>query len=149
MVEIDGKYVYDYERAGLTADVALLEVLAGRLSVLLIERGGEPYAGSWALPGGYMEIDETLAAAAARELVEETGVAAARLEPLGVYDRLDRDPRGRTITFAYVGSGVSGDSSPTAGDDARRAQWFPVDDLPELAFDHAEIVADALASRPG
>ena len=108
------KYVYDYPRAGLTADVVLLDLVEGRLSVLMVKRAGEPYVGYWALPGGYMEIDETLEFAALRELREETGVEPRHIETLGVYDALDRDPRGRTLTFAYLAVGVRGGGSPAA-----------------------------------
>lgn len=144
MADSGGTFTYDYERAGLTVDVALLATVDGRLSVLLVRRAGEPYAGSWALPGGYMEIDETLAAAARRELLEETGLAAGRLEELGVYDAVDRDPRGRTITVAFLGTGVEDASAAAAGDDASDARWFPVNELPAVAFDHGQIIADAL-----
>ena len=145
MVERDGKYVYDYERAGLTVDVALFETVAGKLSVVLIRRRGEPYAGSWALPGGYMEIDETLEAAARRELLEETALVAGPMEELGAYDAIDRDPRGRTITIAYLGLGVENADDAVAGDDASDVRWFPLDELPAVAFDHGQIIADALA----
>ncbi len=140
-----GKYVYDYPRAGITVDIVLVDVIEGAESILLIERGGAPYAGSWALPGGYMEIDESLVDCARRELAEETGVTASELQLVGVYDALDRDPRGRTLTVAYLGTGVEGELS--AGDDAARASWFRTDELPPLAFDHDTIVADALALK--
>jgi len=139
------KYVYDYPRAGLTADVVLLDLVEGALSVLMIKRAGEPYAGEWALPGGYMEIDETLAVAALRELREETGVEPRHIEPLGVYDEIDRDPRGRTLTFAYMAIGVRGGSCPAAGDDAAEVRWCRADSLGEVAFDHGLIIADGVA----
>lgn len=129
-----------------TADVVLLtgNRRAGRLpfDVLLIERGWDPFEGSWALPGGHVDPGETSRAAAARELFEETGVRvdADRLRQLGVYDAPDRDPRGRYVTVAYVA--VVDRLVPMAGDDAVAARWWPLNDLPELAFDHANILSD-------
>ena len=139
-----GKHVYDFPRAGLTADTAVLALVDGRLSVALIKRAREPYAGCWALPGGYMEIDETLEAAARRELREEASLAPAVFEPLGAFDAINRDPRGRTITFAYLAVGVENAADLRAGDDAAEAAWRPVRELPEMAFDHALIVAAAV-----
>ncbi|MFB7853492.1 NUDIX domain-containing protein, partial [Streptomyces sp. NPDC056053] len=104
--------------------------------VLLIERGWEPHKGAWALPGGHVDPGETSRTAAARELAEEAGVYAApeELEPLGVWDAPDRDPRGRYVTAAYHLEVLPG-TIVEAGDDATRAEWWPLGDLPELAFD--------------
>jgi 8-oxo-dGTP diphosphatase len=129
----------------LTADVV---VLTGEDpgAVLLIQRGNPPFRGEWALPGGYVEEREPTKAAAARELGEETGLTCGALELIGVYDAPDRDPRGWTVSVAYRAVGVgAGEAAVEGGDDASRAQWFPVDELPSLAFDHAEIIADAIA----
>ncbi|MDL5198671.1 NUDIX hydrolase [Streptomyces sp. ALI-76-A] len=126
-----------------TADVVALTPGG---DVLLIERDWPPYEGAWALPGGHVDIGETSRVAAARELVEETGVhvAAADLRQIGVFDQPSRDPRGRYVTVAYVAV-VSADTTITAGDDAHTARWWPLDDLPErLAFDHADILSAAL-----
>jgi 8-oxo-dGTP diphosphatase len=131
----------------LTVDVAAIAGEEPR-SILLVERGNEPFAGSWALPGGFVEPGERVREAAARELAEETGVRAAGLELLGVYDTPGRDPRGPTVSIVYV---MRSDGEPAAagGDDAREARWHPLDALPALAFDHAAIVADAVSFAAG
>jgi len=135
----------DYPRPMLTADVV---VLAGADTprVLLIQRGNPPFAGSWALPGGFVEQGEQVAEAAPRELAEETGlrVDAGALELLGVYDTPGRDPRGWTVSVVYIAR-VSGEFAVAGADDADDARWFAVGALPELAFDHALILADARA----
>ncbi len=134
-------YTYEYPRPMLTADCMVVNF---RSEVLLIRRGNEPYRGCWALPGGFMEMDETLEHCAVRELQEETGlvVSETQLRPIGVFSRVDRDPRGRTITAAYR---VDLPDCPEAygGDDAAEARWFPLAALPPLAFDHADIIATA------
>lgn len=139
------------ETVRLTADVVLLAERDGELVVLLIRRGWDPYGGCWALPGGHVDPGEEVDDAARRELFEETGLAAARLDLVGVYSAPDRDPRGRYVTFAYVGFVHGAVADPTAGDDAHDAQWLSVADLLDeviderlvLAFDHAQILADA------
>ncbi len=129
-----------------TADTILLtpNKRAGTLpfDVLLIERGCAPFQGRWALPGGWVDADETSRAAAARELGEETGIDVdpTALRQLGVYDAPDRDPRGRYVTVAYTL--IVDRTAPTAGDDARQARWWPLNQLPSLAFDHADILSD-------
>lgn len=136
----------------LTVDIVLLAVRQGRLSVLLIERGGEPHAGDWALPGGFVDPGEDTEAAAMRELAEETGLAqlpeGIHLEQLRTYGRPGRDPRGRTVSVAYLGL-VPDQPSVTAGDDAADARFWPIEDLvgedaPRLAFDHDEILRDGV-----
>ncbi|MFE6691054.1 NUDIX domain-containing protein [Streptomyces sp. NPDC057743] len=126
-----------FETIRYTADVVAINT--GR--VLLIERGWPPHEGAWALPGGHVDAGETSRAAAARELAEETGVqvAAGDLRQIGVFDRPDRDPRGRYITVAYLAA-VPADTPIVAGDDARSARWWPLSALPPLAFDHADIL---------
>lgn len=113
--------------------------------VLLIERGWDPYAGRWALPGGHVDPGETSRKAAARELAEEAGAHAApgELAQIGVFDTPGRDPRGRYVTVVYQLTVIPG-TIIEAGDDATRAQWWPLSDLPELAFDHTDIIAAAL-----
>ncbi|MET8704198.1 NUDIX hydrolase [Kitasatospora sp. NPDC004723] len=130
-----------FESIRYTADVVALTP-DGR--VLLIERGKPPFASAWALPGGHVDPGETSRNAAARELEEETGVrvAAADLLQLGAWDEPGRDPRGRYVTVAYLAV-VPADTPATAGDDARTARWWPWNQLPELAFDHAAILATA------
>jgi 8-oxo-dGTP diphosphatase len=136
------------EKIRYTADVVLLTPnrRAGALpfDVLLIERGWAPFEGKWALPGGHVDVGETSRAAAARELAEETGIEVdpGALRQLGVYDAPGRDPRGRYVTVAYTL--IVDRMVPTAGDDARAARWWPLNGLPDLAFDHADIL-DGLA----
>ncbi|MEU4925131.1 NUDIX hydrolase [Streptomyces yokosukanensis] len=115
--------------------------------VLLIERGWDPFKGQWALPGGHVDPGETSRVAAARELAEEAGVHAtpAELEQVGTFDQPDRDPRGRYVTVAYHLAVIPG-TVIEAGDDATNAQWWPLSDLPPLAFDHADILTAAMAS---
>ena len=135
-------YSYEYPRPAVTVDIVVLTDDDG---ILLVKRRSDPYAGSWALPGGFIDMDETLADAAARELAEETGVAGLELRQLKAFDAPDRDPRGRTIGVAFL-SEVSGRPDATAGDDAADARWYSLSDLPPLAFDHDQIVACALAA---
>jgi len=111
--------------------------------VLLIQRGNEPYKGCWAFPGGFMDMDETTEECAIRELEEETGLVVGHVQQIGAYSKVDRDPRGRTITVAYLA--LIDSPVPIKGqDDAASAQWFPLSTLPPLAFDHAEIMRDAV-----
>ena len=134
-------FTYPYARPAVTADVVLFAMRAGELVVLLIRRRHEPFEGAWALPGGFVDENEPLETAALRELEEETGVKGVAVEQLGAFGEPGRDPRGHTVSVAYVG--FPGEEVPTvtAGDDAAEAQWYPVDSLPEkLAFDHRSIV---------
>lgn len=137
----------EHERPGLTGDTVVLRGALGAREVLLIRRGNPPFQGSWALPGGFLDAFERPQDAARRELAEETGLAfEGPLAPVGVYGERGRDPRGWTVSAAYLGI-LEGEGPPiTGGDDAAEARWFPVDALPDLAFDHAQIVRDALAS---
>jgi 8-oxo-dGTP diphosphatase len=136
----------DYPRPMLTTDVVVLAGAAETPRVLLIQRGNPPFAGSWALPGGFVEQCEQVAEAAPRELAEETGLNldAGSLELLGVYDTPGRDPRGWTVSVVYIAR-VSGESTVAGADDASDARWFSVEELPELAFDHELILAHARA----
>jgi 8-oxo-dGTP diphosphatase len=136
-------FLYAYPRLALTVDVAVIHAEGERRSVLLIQRDREPFAGSWALPGGFVEPGERLLAAALRELREETGLAIADAAFVGVYDAPDRDPREHTVAAAFVA--LLGGSRPEASarDDARAVAWVPLEALPPLAFDHAVILADA------
>ncbi|MFF8696766.1 NUDIX domain-containing protein [Streptomyces sp. NPDC015144] len=131
-----------HETIHLTADVVLLA--AGH--VLLIERGWAPYKNSWALPGGHVDSGETSLAAAARELEEETGIPipVTDLRQVGAFDAPDRDPRGRYVSIAYTTT-LPAPIPPTAGNDATTARWWPLDKLPDLAFDHADILTAATA----
>ncbi len=133
-----------WPRPALTVDVAVF-VRVAPLLVLLIQRAEPPFAGEWALPGGFVEEGETVASAAARELAEETGIEAGGLWLLGVYSAPGRDPRGWTVSVAYVHE-LDAELAVKGGDDAAAARWFAVDELPPLAFDHAQIVTEATAA---
>lgn len=138
--------VNGYVSPALTVDAVLLK---GN-EVLLIRRGREPFKGSWALPGGFVEVGETVEDAVRRELVEETGLKGDVVDLLGVYSAPGRDPRGHTVSVTFVLK-VSGIVHVDDLDDADEARWFPLDALPDLAFDHARITADARAwlAAPG
>ena len=138
------KHTYDYPRPALTVDVVLL-TRESVPCVLLIRRKNEPFAGCWAFPGGFVEEGETLAQAAARELLEETMLAAPELEPLHTAGDPGRDPRGWIVTVAFLGRVDRKKLKPKGADDASAAEWFPIDDLPTLAFDHAMILDRAKA----
>jgi 8-oxo-dGTP diphosphatase len=141
-------YCYEYPRPAVTVDAVVFGLRAKGLSVVLIERRHEPFAGRLALPGGFLEMDEPAETAARRELAEETGLNLhTPFRPLGFYDAPGRDPRGRTISLAFVALAGPDAGDPTGGDDAQAAAWYPLSELApdELAFDHAVILSDALA----
>jgi 8-oxo-dGTP diphosphatase len=115
-----------------------------RFSLLLVERGHEPFAGQWALPGGFVDYDEDLEAAVHREIQEETGLAGLPLRQFRTFGDPGRDPRGHTVSVVYVAELVGEPPQVTGGDDAARAAWFDVDELPPLAFDHDHIVRSLL-----
>jgi ADP-ribose pyrophosphatase YjhB (NUDIX family) len=127
----------------ITVDVVIFTIQEGRLGVLLVRRGIPPYEGAWAIPGGFILPDEGLERAARRELEEETAVRDVYLEQLYTFGEPGRDPRGRVVTVAYY-SLISPDRAIRAGSDAAEARWWPMDGLPDLAFDHAEILEYAL-----
>ena len=136
-------YTYDYPHPAVTVDIVIFTIVDDDLKVLLIQRGIEPYEGMWALPGGFVGLDESLRRAAWRELKEETGVHAAFLEQLSAFGHPDRDPRERVITVAYYALIPSDRLELKAATDARKAELFSMSDLPELAFDHAKILRRA------
>jgi 8-oxo-dGTP diphosphatase len=136
---------YAYARPALTVDVVVFALDDDALRILLIERALEPFAGKWALPGGFVRIDETLVEAAQRELREETGLQDIFLEQLYTFGDLQRDPRERVVSVAYYALVHLSGNRPTPATDARSAAWFPLSELPELAFDHPRIVQLALA----
>ena len=135
-------YTYKYPRPAVTTDCVVI-TKETEPKVLLIERGEDPYKGCWAFPGGFLNMDETTEECAVRELEEETGMKIQGLQQIGAYSKVDRDPRGRTITVAYLAV-IDSPYEVMGQDDAAKAQWFPLDALPKLAFDHDEIMRDAL-----
>ena len=135
-------YTYKYPRPAVTADCVVI-TKEEQPKVLLIQRGADPYKGCWAFPGGFMNMDETTEQCAIRELEEETGLRVSDVHQIGAYSKVDRDPRGRTITVAYLAI-IDKPVQVTGQDDAANAEWFPLSALPELAFDHAEIMRDAV-----
>ena len=140
-----GKYTYEWPRPMVTVDAVVFAVLTGRTEVLLIKRKGDPYKGKWAVPGGFGEMDEELEEAVARELAEETGLTGVRLEQLRTFGKCGRDPRGRQISVAFMGTISEGQNKVRAGDDAAEARWFNIQNLPEnMAFDHDEMVRTAI-----
>lgn len=131
-------FTYNYPRPAVTVDAILI---SSKRSVLLIERGRDPFKGTWALPGGFVDMDESLEAACKRELEEETGILIREVKQFKAYGDVNRDPRHRTISvvfYAYADTEIE----PNAGDDAVNARWFPLSDLPVLAFDHARILEE-------
>lgn len=137
------KYTYKYARPALTVDCVVFGLDEEDLKVLLIERDGEPFAGCWAIPGGFVDVDEPLDAAARRELEEETGVRIRFLEQLFTFGDIGRDPRERVVTVAYYALVRLRDYRVQAATDARDAAWFPVRNPPPLAFDHRKILKTA------
>lgn len=137
-------YTYEYPHPAVTVDIAIFTVRNDQLKVLLIKRALEPFLGEWALPGGFVEMDESLDAAAKRELEEETGVAASYLEQLYTFGAPDRDPRERVISVAFFALLPSDSLEIKASSDADGVGWFNIDELPDLAFDHDAILAMAL-----
>ena len=158
-------YTYKYPRPAVTADCIVIAKEA-EPKVLLIERGDEPFKGCWAFPGGFMNMDETTEQCAIRELEEETGLKVSEVHQIGAYSKVDRDPRGRTVTVAYLAI-IDAPMDVSGQDDAAKAQWFPLSSFldkpsgrssfagllptgrkkaerPELAFDHEEIMKDAI-----
>ena len=136
-------FTYDYPRPCVTTDCLIFRKISGVWRLLLIERGNEPFKGSWALPGGFLEMEEDLDTCAARELQEETGLTGIDLHQLYAFGAPNRDPRHRTISVAYWGVDETGQVA-IGSDDAAKAQWFALDALPDLAFDHAVIINKAL-----
>ena len=138
------KYSYDYPRPALTVDL-VVATREPRPRVLLIRRKSDPFAGSWALPGGFVNENEPLLAAARRETLEETGVEVDELEQLYTAGDPGRDPRGWTVTVAYLVRVKPDELKPVAADDAAEVGWFALDELPPMAFDHAMILGRAQA----
>ncbi len=133
-------YTYDYPMIYLTVDMIIFDFSSNDKKVLLIQRDRSPFEGEWAFPGGFVDIDETLEEAAARELAEETDLKEVSLKQFYAFSSLDRDPRGRTVSVVFYGYVDKDTNKIKAGSDARNAKWFSMDDLPNLAFDHQEIL---------
>ncbi len=137
-------YSYKYPHPAVTVDCVVFGLDDDELKILLVRRKLEPYKNCWALPGGFVQMDEDLAAAARRELQEETGVKDIYLEQLGAYGTPERDPRERVITIAHLAIVNLFDHPVQPDTDAEEAAWFSLDDLPEPAFDHCRIIKDGL-----
>lgn len=137
-------YTYSYPRPAMTADCVVLAKNEGHPRVLLVQRASPPFKGRWALPGGFMNMDELLIDTARRELEEETGLKAEKLTFIGMYDEPGRDPRGRTISAAYLVVPEDEVRGLQAGSDAGKIKWFELHNIPPLAFDHDKILQDAV-----
>ena len=137
---VQGEYTYDWPRPMVTVDALIFAAGDNRKSVLLIKRGNEPFKGLWAVPGGFVEMNEELETAAKRELLEETGIEITKLKQMHTFGTIGRDPRGRQITIVFTNS-LDQEIKPNAGDDAAETKWFDVNDLPKLAFDHDKVIA--------
>ena len=135
-------YIYEYPRPAVTADCVVI-TKETEPKVLLIQRGNEPFKGQWAFPGGFMNMDETTEQCAIRELEEETGLKVTEIQQIGAYSKVDRDPRGRTVTVAYLAI-IDKVEAVKGLDDAAKAQWLSLSSLPKLAFDHEDIMNDVI-----
>ena len=134
------KYIYDWPRPMVTVDAVVFGFFKGKAKLLLVRRKNAPFKGRWAIPGGFVGIDEELEAAAVRELAEEAGLRNVKLQQMHTFGKCGRDPRGRQITIAFMGVAGKGADKIKAGDDAAEARWFDIDNLPDdLAFDHNEM----------
>lgn len=140
-------YEYKYPRPAVTADCVVI-TREEEPKVLLIQRANDPYKGCWAFPGGFMDMDETTEQCAIREQKEETGLDVSGIKQIGCYSKVDRDPRGRTITVAYLAI-IDEPVDVTGLDDAAKAEWFPLSAILQLAFDHEEIFSDAMSVANG
>ena len=136
-------YTYTYPHPAVTVDIVIFTIRDAQLKLLLIRRAGEPFKGAWALPGGFIHLDESLEESARRELQEETGVSGVYLEQLYTFGAPQRDPRERVITVAYYALIPSDRLQLRAATDAEAVGWFGMDELPALAFDHTDIIAMA------
>ncbi len=138
-------YTYEYPRPMVTVDNLIFSEAEKCTKLLLIKRLRPPFEGSWALPGGFVDMDEKLVTAAHRELQEETSLEIALLKQFRTFGNPNRDPRGRTIAVVFYGFVNHQTAKIQAADDAADAKWFSIDDLPALAFDHERIVREAIA----
>ena len=136
------KYTYKYPHPAVTTDCVVFGIDGHKLKILLIERGNDPYKGYWAFPGGFLNMDENAEQGALRELKEETGLALDKVKEFGTYSEVNRDPRERVISIAFYV--ITKTTEVKGGDDAAKAQWFALDELPPLAFDHDLMLKNAL-----
>lgn len=139
-------YSYKYPRVALTTDAIVFVTENNSTFVLLIKRGREPFKNRWALPGGFIEMDETLETACKRELEEETKLQVAKMKQFKTYDAINRDPRHRTISVVFSAE-LNEKQNVIGSDDASDAKWFSITELPELAFDHAVILKDFFSEK--
>ncbi len=140
-----GQYIYEWPRPMVTVDAVIFKRSQGKIALLLIKRKNDPFMGKWAFPGGFVDIDEELEDAVARELAEETNLKGIDLEQMHTFGTVGRDPRGRQITIAFMGFTDDSNANIKAGDDAADAKWFNIDDLPQnMAFDHNEVAKFAI-----
>ncbi len=137
-------YSYKYPRPALTVDCIIFQRNNKESRLLLIQRKHEPFAGKWAFPGGFVDMNETTETAAKRELEEETGLKNVELKQFYTFSDVHRDPRGRTVTVVYFGFADSDNCTLEAKDDAAKASWFNINNLPPLAFDHEMIIEKLL-----
>lgn len=138
----ESQFCYRYPHPAVTTDCVIFGFDGRKLNVLLIKRGAEPYSGKWAFPGGFIRIDETAEEGALRELKEETDLTPLYIEQFHTYSAVERDPRERVITIAYLA--LVKLQEVRGGDDAIQAKWFAIEEVPQLAFDHDKILRDAL-----
>ena len=134
-------FTYEYPRPSVCVDIIVLCKIEDQILILLIERKHPPFENYWALPGGFIEMDETLEQSALRELHEETGLQLKKLKQFAAYGDPGRDPRGRTVSIIYYAF-IEKQINPIAGDDASKAKWFNIEEIPALAFDHKKIIED-------
>ncbi|MFC1676422.1 NUDIX domain-containing protein [Planctomycetota bacterium] len=140
-----GKYTYCWPRPMVTVDAVVFAYFDSKPNILLIKRANEPFKGRWALPGGFVEMDENLKDAAERELAEETNLTSVPLKQLHTFGTPGRDPRGRQITVVYMGIAETNPDKIKAGDDAAKAEWFDIQNIPtDLAFDHNKVIKLAI-----
>lgn len=136
-------YTYQYPRPAVTVDMLILDKSGSSPKILLIERRNDPFAGCWAMPGGFVDENEDISDAALRELREETSLTDVALHQFGAFGKPGRDPRGHTITIAYWGI-ADNPQQASAADDAKNLKWYEINNLPPLAFDHLEIIQAGL-----
>ncbi len=140
-------HIYEYHRPAITVDAMVFRKRGENLQILLIKRKNEPFRDMWALPGGFLDMDETLEEAVQRELKEETGMEGITLKQFKAFSAIDRDPRGHTISVVFYGhAGSDQKQKPKGADDAQMACWHHMNQLPKLAFDHQEVLRKALES---